>query len=57
MDEKEVRQQIDKIEKLINSSDKFNEMSFRMVLEGLINKVGEEAEYIIVHYINNDHTP
>jgi hypothetical protein len=54
MDEKEVLQQIEKIDKLINSSDKFNEMSFRMVLEGLINKVGEEAEYIIVHHINND---
>ena len=54
MDEKEVQQQIEKIEKLITSPDKFNEMSFRMVLEGLINKVGEEAEYIIAHYINND---
>jgi hypothetical protein len=54
MDEKELQEQIEKIEKLIHSPDKFNEMSFRMVLEGLINKVGEEAEYIIVQYINND---
>lgn len=45
---------IEKIEKLINSADKFNEMSFRMVLEGLISKVGEEAEYFLVHYINDD---
>jgi hypothetical protein len=54
MDEKEVEQQIEKIEKLIKSPDKLNEMSFRMVLEGLISKVGEEAELIIAHYINND---
>lgn len=54
MDEKEVQQQIEKIEKLINSPDKFNEMSFRMVLEGLISKVGEDAEYIIAHHINNE---
>jgi hypothetical protein len=25
-----------------------------MVLEGLVNKVGEEAEYLMVHYINSD---
>jgi len=54
MDEKEVQQQIEKIEKLITSPDKINEMSFRMVLEGLINKVGEEAEYMIAHYIDNE---
>ncbi|MGD2092660.1 MAG: HEAT repeat domain-containing protein [Candidatus Aminicenantes bacterium] len=54
MDEKEVQQQIEKIEKLIKSPDKLNEMSFRMVLEGLISKVGEEAELIIAHYINNN---
>jgi len=54
MDEREIQQHIEKIEKLINSADKFNEMSFRMVLEGLVNKVGEEAEYFLVHYINDD---
>ncbi len=54
MDEKELQQHIEKIEKLINSPDKFNEMSFRMVLEGLINKGGEEAQYIIAHFINNE---
>ncbi|UCH94363.1 MAG: HEAT repeat domain-containing protein [Candidatus Aminicenantes bacterium] len=54
MDEKEVQQHIEKIEKLINSADKFNEVSFRMVLEGLVSKVGEEAEYFLVHQINND---
>lgn len=43
---------LDKIEKLINSAAKFNEMSFRMVLEGLVNKGGEEAEYLMVRYIN-----
>jgi len=55
MDEKELQQNIEKIEKLINSSDKYNEMSFRMVLEGLINKVGEEAEHLIARYIKNEH--
>ena len=54
MDERELQQQIEKIEKLINSANKFNEMSFRMVLEGLVNKVGEEAEYFLVHYINDN---
>jgi hypothetical protein len=54
MDEKELQQQIEKIEKLINSSDKYNEMSFRMMLEGLISKVGEEGKLIIAQSINND---
>jgi hypothetical protein len=54
MDEKELQQQIEKIEKLISSSDKYNEMSFRMVLEGQISKVGEEGEYIIARYINDE---
>jgi len=46
------QESLDKIEKLINSAAKFNEMSFRMVLEGLVNKGGEEAEYLMVRYIN-----
>jgi hypothetical protein len=54
MDEKELQQHIEKIEQLINSKNKFNEMSFRMVLEGLVNKGGEDAGYIIAHYIDND---
>lgn len=50
MDEKQ--EYVEKIEKLINSADKFNEMSFRMVLEGLINKGGVESEYILARYLN-----
>lgn len=44
---------LEKIEKLINSINKFNEMSFRLVLEGLVNKGGEEAEYLLVRYLNS----
>ncbi|MCP5051764.1 MAG: hypothetical protein GY940_31650 [bacterium] len=44
---------IEKIESLVYSASKFNEMSFRMVLEGLVNKGGEEAEYQLVHYIGS----
>jgi len=51
MDEKQ--EYLEKIEKLINSADKFNEMSFRMVLEGLINKGGEESEYLLARYLNS----
>lgn len=42
---------LDKIEKLVNSADRFNEMSFRLVLEGLVNKGGEEAEMFLVRYV------
>jgi len=53
MDEKEKKKEyLEKIENLIYSAKKFNEMSFRMVLEGLIAKGGEEAEYLLVRYIN-----
>ena len=51
MTEKE--EYIEKIENLIYSADKFNEMSFRLVLEGLVNKGGEEAEYLLVRFINS----
>lgn len=51
MTEKE--ENLEKIEKLVNSADKFNEMSFRLVLEGLVNKGGEEAEYLLVRYLNS----
>ncbi len=54
MDEKDIHLHIEKIEKLINSADKFNEMSFRMVLEGLVNKVGEAAEFFLVPHITSD---
>ncbi len=43
---------LEKIENLISSADKFNEMSFRMVLEGLVAKGGEDAEYLLVRFIN-----
>lgn len=46
------QEHLEKIEGLVNSAGKFNEMSFRMVLEGLVNKGGEEAEYLVVRYIN-----
>lgn len=49
----EQEEYVEKIEKLIYSSDKFNEMSFRLVLEGLVNKGGEEAEYSLVRFINS----
>ncbi len=51
MDEKQ--EYLEKIEKLINSADKFNEMSFRTVLEGLINKGGEEAEYLLARHLSS----
>ncbi|MCP5106018.1 MAG: hypothetical protein GY950_21720, partial [bacterium] len=51
MNEKE--ELLEKIESLIYSADKFNEMSFRLVLEGLVNKGGEEAEYLLVRYISS----
>lgn len=51
MDEK--KEYLEKIENLIYSADKFNDMSFRLVLEGLINKGGEEAEYLMVRYISS----
>jgi hypothetical protein len=54
MDEKELKEHLEKIEKLVHSADKFNEMSFRMVLEGMINKGGEEAEYLIVRFIHDN---
>ncbi len=50
--EEEKKQYLEKIEKLIYSADKFNEMSFRMVLEGLVAKGGEEAEYLLIRFIN-----
>lgn len=49
----EKQEYLEKIEKLINSADKFNEMSFRLVLEGLINKGGEESEYLLARYLNS----
>jgi hypothetical protein len=49
----EIEENLEKIEKLVNSADKFNEMSFRLVLEGLVNKGGEEAEYLLVRYLNS----
>jgi hypothetical protein len=54
MDQKELKEHLEKIEKLVHSADKFNEMSFRMVLEGMINKGGEEAEYLIVRFIHDN---
>jgi hypothetical protein len=54
MDAKELKEHLEKIEKLVHSADKFNEMSFRMVLEGMINKGGEEAEYLIVRFIHDN---
>lgn len=51
MDKTEV---LEKIEGLVYSADKFNEMSFRMVLEGLVAKAGEEGEYLLVRYINSN---
>jgi len=53
MDDKEKKEILEKIENTIYSADKFNEMSFRMVLEGLVNKGGEEAEYLMVRYVNS----
>jgi hypothetical protein len=44
---------LEKIEGLVYTADKFNEMSFRMVLEGLVAKGGEEAEYLLVRYITS----
>lgn len=49
----EQEEYIEKIEKLVYSADKFNEMSFRLVLEGLVNKGGEEAEYLLVRFITS----
>jgi hypothetical protein len=54
MDEKELEEHLEKIEKLVHSADRFNEMSFRMVLEGMIAKGGEEAEYLIVRFIHDN---
>lgn len=54
MDAKELEKHLEKIEKLVHSADKFNEMSFRMVLEGMINKGGEEAEYLIVRFMHDN---
>lgn len=54
MAEKQIKEQLDKIEKLIYSADRFNEMNFRMVLEGLVNKAGEDGEFLLVKYISSD---
>jgi hypothetical protein len=53
MDMSEKEEYIEKIEKLVYSANKFNEMSFRLVLEGLVNKGGEEAEYLLVRFITS----
>jgi hypothetical protein len=53
MDENEKIEILEKIEKLVHSADKFNEMSFRVILEGMVNKGGEEAEFALVRYINS----
>lgn len=52
-----MEEHLEKIEKLINSAEKFNDMSFRMVLEGLVNKGGEAAEYCVVKYITSRDIP
>ncbi|MCP4217314.1 MAG: hypothetical protein GY765_21905 [bacterium] len=49
----EQNQFLEKIENLMVSADKFNEMSFRLVLEGLVNKGGEEAEFLMVRYVSS----
>ncbi|MCP4155080.1 MAG: hypothetical protein GY757_45570 [bacterium] len=49
--EEAIKEYIEKIEGLVYSASKFNEMSFRLILEGLVNKGGEDAEYLIVRYL------
>lgn len=49
----EKNEYLDKIENLIYSAGKFNDMSFRMVLEGVVNKAGEDGEMLLVRYINS----
>jgi hypothetical protein len=54
MAEKELKEHLEKLEKLVYSAKKFeNEMSFRMVLEGMVKKGGEDAEYELVRFIND----
>jgi hypothetical protein len=50
----DVKGYLEKIESLVYSADKFNEMSFRMVLEGLVARGGEDAEYLLVRFINSN---
>ena len=54
MPEKKLKEHLEKLEKLIYSAKKFeNEMSFRIVLEGMIKKGGEDAEYELVRFISD----
>jgi hypothetical protein len=52
MDEKQKKELLEKIESTVYSADRFNEMSFRMVLEGMVNKGGEDAEFLFVKFLS-----
>ncbi len=53
MEMNEKQEILEKIENLVASAEKFNEMSFRMILEGMVNKGGEDAEYLVVRFISS----
>lgn len=48
---------IGKIHYVIKSANQFRDEQFRLVLEGLVEKAGKEAEYLLVKYILEKETP